>query len=115
MKKCLFVCLVLCCMFVSCEKNPVKGLPSCMYQLIQKIKSQPVWNPPATIHEYEYKGQTVYLISAPCCDQYTTLVDKECRAICSPGGGITGRGDGLCPDFSEKAKLVRLVWKDERK
>lgn len=115
MKKGLFVCLVLSSLLVSCEKDPVNKLPSCISQRIQQIKSQPVWNPPATINEYEYNGQTVYLISAPCCDQYNTLVDQNCNTICAPSGGITGKGDGKCPDFSEKAKFVRLVWRDERK
>lgn len=115
MKKGLFICLVLGSMFVSCERIPGNGLPACITQRIQQIKTQPVWNPPATINEYEYNGQTVYLISSPCCDRPDTLVYKNCDFICSPGGGFTGKGDGKCPDFSEKAKLVRVVWKDERR
>lgn len=115
MKKGLFVCLVLGYMFVSCERIPGNSLPACISQRIEQNKNQPAWNPPASINEYVYNGQTVYLISAPCCDQFNTLVDKNCKTICAPSGGITGKGDGKCMDFEEKAKLVRVVWKDERK
>lgn len=115
MKKVLIVCLVLSSTFLSCKKDGVNDLPLCISKRILLIKIQPVWNPPAQIYEYEYNGQIVYLISSSCCDKYNTLVDKNCKIICAPSGGITGKGDGKCPDFSEKAKLVRLVWRDERK
>jgi hypothetical protein len=39
--------------------------------------------------------------------------DQDCNYICAPYGGITGKGDGNCADFSD-AKYLRLVWKDER-
>jgi hypothetical protein len=33
--------------------------------------------------------------------------------ICSPTGGITGKGDGKCEDFSTKAKHIKLIWKNK--
>lgn len=88
--------------------------PVCIQKRIQEIKREPVWSPPAEISEYTFNGHTVYLITANCCDQFVTVVDTGCAVICAPSGGYTGRGDGRCPDFNEKAKLIRLVWKDER-
>ncbi len=114
MKKILLLFVILNCMFFSCEKNQVNVTPACILQRIEQIKKQPLWNPAAEINEYTYNGKTVYLISADCCDRYSQLVDENCNYLCAPSGGITGRGDGKCADFSEKAKLVRLIWKDDR-
>lgn len=94
--------------------NSTPSTPACILQKIDSIKKQHVWNPPAEIHEYEYEGKRVYAISADCCDQFTTVVDADCKYICAPSGGFTGKGDGKCVDFFNKAKHVRLVWKDER-
>ncbi len=98
----------------SCNSKMVASSPSCIQQKIDQIKKQPKWNPPAQIDEYLYNGKKVYLISADCCDQYITLVDENCNYICAPSGGITGKGDGKCTDFNEKATFVKQVWKDDR-
>lgn len=93
---------------------PSPSTPSCLQQKIDSLKKEPVWNPPAEIYEYEYEGKKVYVMSANCCDQFTTIVDADCKYVCAPSGGFTGRGDGKCPDFFKVAKQLRLVWKDER-
>ena len=98
----------------NCQKQNGSDIPNCIQQKIIQIKAQPKWNPPAEVHEYVYNDKKVYLFSSDCCDQYNTLVDGECNYICAPSGGITGKGDMKCTDFSEKAKHVRLVWKDGR-
>ena len=90
------------------------NIPTCLQQKIDSIKKLPVWNPPASIEQYDYNGKTVYLMSADCCDFFATALDENCNYVCAPSGGFTGKGDGLCKDFNEKAKLVKLVWKDER-
>lgn len=66
------------------------------------------------ILRYEYEGQTVYWESAPCCDQFSTLYDTKGRVICNPDGGITGKGDGKCPDFDKKKANEQIVWQDPR-
>lgn len=114
MKKILLVCLAMNFLFICCKKDRNAGTPECILQRIEAIKKQPIWNPPAEIHEYIYKGKTVYLISSNCCDQYNMLVDENCNNICAPSGGITGKGDGKCPDFQQNSTHIRLVWKDER-
>lgn len=93
-------------------KNP--EVPTCILKIIDSIRHDHVWNPPAEIHEYEKDGNRLFAISADCCDRFTTVVDENCHYLCAPSGGFTGRGDGKCVDFFAKAKHVRLVWKDER-
>ena len=95
--------------------NKNKGkVPTCISQRIEEIKKENKWNPPAEINEYEFQGKTVYLISSNCCDQYNSLVDSDCQVICAPSGGITGKGDGKCNDFTNVAKFTRQIWKDDR-
>src|SRR5688572_23250673 len=91
-----------------------QAIPTCIQQKIDQIKAQPKWNPPAEVNEYIYNDRHVYLFSSNCCDQYNMLYDENCNALCAPSGGYTGRGDEKCTDFKDKAKLVGLVWKDER-
>lgn len=90
------------------------NIPNCIQQKIDEIKAQPKWNPPAKVTEYIYNDKHVYLFSSPCCDQFNMLYSENCTTLCAPSGGYTGRGDGKCADFNEKAKKVRVVWKDER-
>ena len=97
-----------------CSNKVLPGLPPCIQAKIDEIKKQPRWNPPAKVEEYHYNGKRVFLFSSDCCDNFNPLYNENCNPLCAPSGGITGRGDGSCPDFKEKAKLVRTVWKDER-
>jgi hypothetical protein len=96
-----------------CNKQKNKT-PSCIQQRIDQIKAVPEWNPPAEVNEYIYQGKHVYLFSADCCDQFNQLFDSTCTYICAPSGGITGKGDMKCTDFSTTAQFVKLVWKDPR-
>jgi hypothetical protein len=88
---------------------------SCIQQKIEAYKKQPLTNPPMSVYQYNYNGQVVYFVSAPCCDRYSVVYDKECNVICHPSGGITGRGDGKCADFFTARTDEKLLWKDERK
>ncbi|MES1215065.1 MAG: hypothetical protein ABUT20_06090 [Bacteroidota bacterium] len=105
-----------------CGKNKGSGesgqanivIPVCVQLRIDSIKREPVWNPPAQVDEYIYNGKQVFLFSSNCCDQYNILYDSLCNRICAASGGITGKGDGKCADFSSSAKHIRLVWKDTR-
>jgi hypothetical protein len=118
MKYSIFSIAFLVLVFACQRKTPAatgdKGIPTCIQHKIDSIKKEPVWNPPAEIHEYEYEGKRVYLISADCCDFFTIAVDTDCNYVCAPSGGITGRGDGKCKEFGTSAKMIRVVWKDDR-
>ena len=96
-----------------CNKQQNK-IPSCVQEKIDQIKAQPKWNPPASVNEYIYQGKHVYLFSSDCCDQYNQLIDENCNFLCAPSGGITGKGDGKCANFSTASQFVKLIWKDSR-
>jgi hypothetical protein len=96
-----------------CSKRET-GIPACIQKKIDTIMAAPKGNPPAQVSEYVYRGQHVFLFSGNCCDQFNVLYDGNCKYIGAPSGGLTGRGDGKCPDFNDTAKLVKLVWKDTR-
>ena len=113
MKYYLFILAIPLLLSSQCRKIKAE-LPACVQQKIEEIKAEAKWNPPAEVNEYIYNGKHVYLFTSNCCDQYIMLYDGSCNAICAPGGGITGKGDGKCADFYESAKHVKLVWKDSR-
>jgi hypothetical protein len=96
------------------EKDITNNLPPCIVDEIQAIKKESVWNPPATIWQYQYNGQVVYYIPPRCCDIPSILIDEKCNKICSPDGGLSGNGDSNCGDFFEKRTDEKLIWQDER-
>ena len=71
-------------------------------------------NPITRILRYQYEGQAVYYISAPCCDQFSEVFDTKGNLICHPDGGITGKGDGKCRYFEKRKTNEKLVWQDPR-
>lgn len=99
----------------TCKKDDFKDVPVCILEKIKELKTENVSNPPSSVWQYEYNGQTVYFIPQKCCDLPSLLYDKNCNLICSPDGGFTGKGDGKCTDFFEKRTKEKLIWKDDRK
>lgn len=93
---------------------PQNDNPRWIKELVARFESAPVGNPPQSIFRYEYKGQFVYYVPAQCCDQMSILYDSNGKDICAPDGGLSGRGDGQCPDFLKERKDERLVWRDSR-
>ncbi|SHI41202.1 hypothetical protein SAMN02745146_0803 [Hymenobacter daecheongensis DSM 21074] len=81
---------------------------------IQSHLAEPKLNPPIHIYRYRYNGEAVYFETAPCCDQFSTVYDAKGKVLCHPDGGITGRGDGNCADFTKKRTAEMLVWQDPR-
>jgi len=100
----------------SCHKDLVlpKDTPACIKEKIVSIKNEPKRDPKAVVYQYEYKGEKVYFIPSYCCDMFSELYDSNCKLICHPDGGITGKGDGKCPDFFSERKHEKVIWKDPR-
>jgi hypothetical protein len=88
--------------------------PQWLKQRIAAVLAERKRNPITRILRYNYDGRTVYYISAPCCDQYSNVFDTQGKLICQPDGGITGKGDGKCPDFEKNKTNEKLVWQDPR-
>lgn len=91
------------------------GNPDWVNRLIAQFQSEPVGNPPQSIYRYDFNGNTVYYVPPQCCDQFSVLYDASGKVICAPDGGLTGRGDGRCADFSQAAKNKQLIWQDQRR
>lgn len=94
---------------LSCNKDVITTdvCPSCFKAIIKRL------NPPLEIWSYNYNNQIVYLAIADCCDQYDQVYAADCAILCAPSGGITGKGDGKCPNFDEQATDGKLIWKAE--
>jgi hypothetical protein len=86
----------------------------CIETIIAEIEKKPVQNPPTIIWQFNYEGNVVYYIPAPCCDQFNPVYNTKCTLICHPDGGLTGKGDRKCDDFFVLAKNKRIIWKDSR-
>jgi hypothetical protein len=89
--------------------------PEWIKNLVVTYMKDPVGNPPRSIWQYSYKGQTVYYFPPQCCDQFSMLYNAKMQVLCAPDGGITGKGDEKCPDFFQERKDEKLIWKDARK
>lgn len=79
-----------------------------------ELKAKSRQNPAAEITSYLYQGQTVYLVSSDCCDQFNYLYDACGLVLGAPSGGFGGGGDGRFPDFYAQATNPRLLWRDPR-
>ena len=88
--------------------------PAWLTKLIREFEQQPVANPPLSVREFQYRGQRVYYVPPQCCDVPSTLYDSTGAVLCSPDGGMTGRGDGKCADFFQAREQERRVWQDPR-
>ena len=88
--------------------------PAWLNALIADLERQPVANPPALIARYEYKGQTVYYLPPRCCDIPSTVYSATGTVLCAADGGMTGAGDGRCPDFYAERKDEAIIWRDTR-
>lgn len=90
-------------------------LPVCIKALVEKLKSEPVTNPPSKIYSYSFEGKTVFYVPAVCCDNFSDLYNDSCKIIAHPDGGFTGKGDRKAPTFQEEKKNEKLIWEDTRK
>ena len=101
-----------------CQKE-VTPTPACPTNSLQakiaELQAKPKGNPAYTIWQYKWQGQRVYLASdQTCCDQFVTLYDVCFNVLCAPSGGLSGKGDGRCPEFYQQATDEQLVWRDPR-
>lgn len=88
--------------------------PAFVDNLVAQFESGPVANPPGSIWRYTYRGQDVYYVPPYCCDIPGELYDSDGTFICAPDGGITGNGDGKCPDFFDERTGELRIWIDDR-
>jgi hypothetical protein len=83
-------------------------------EMIRELEEEAPANPPAKVYRYFYNDQEVYYLTSRCCDITGKVYDVEGNLLCEPDGGITGQGDGRCPDFAETRTNETLIWEDKR-
>lgn len=88
-------------------------IPKWLMKLIREFEVGRPEDRPERIIRYKYGNEFVYLLEAGCCDQFSRVYDTNGKLICSTGG-ITGRGDGKCPDFFSERKDEKLIWEAKR-
>jgi hypothetical protein len=86
-----------------------QGLPKCIDSIISKAANEQPPIKAEKVELYEWQGKQVYLVSWQCCDFFNEVFDANCKRICAPTGGITGKGDGNCADFLKSAKLIKQL------
>lgn len=82
--------------------------------MIRELEEEEVANPPAKVYRYTYNDREVYYLTSRCCDIPSKVYDVDGNLLCEPEGGITGKGDGRCPDFLETRTNETLIWEDKR-
>lgn len=113
LKKILFF-LSIAILFSSCKSSDLNtDTTDCIEIKIAQFLKNDVTNPPTQIWKWEVDTQVFYYITSDCCDQYNYLFNSNCEIVCAPDGGITGNGDGNCPEFSSEIIKI-LIWEDKR-
>ena len=83
--------------------------------LIEQLSQRPKQNPAAEITQYNFQGQTVYLVTGGGSSSLNYLFDMCGTVLCAASGGPnSGQGDGRCPDFQVTATNPVLIWRDPR-
>ena len=93
---------------------PERSKGDWLQQMIAGFQREPVANPPRKIYKCGYKGAVAYYVPPVCCDQYSALYDVNGLRLCAPDGGMTGGGDGKCPEFCCDTSSSTVVWSDPR-
>jgi len=114
MKTYLLAIIAMIILLTGCSQTSQTANPAWVDRLIEQSESDPVGNPPLSVWRYEYNSQVVYFVPAHCCDISSVVYDVEGNGICAPDGGITGDGDGRCPDFFDQRTDEQLIWQDTR-
>jgi hypothetical protein len=109
------ICTVLLILLLAsaCSRPEVPpGTPPCVRSLIRSLERRHI-SPPASVWRWEIEGESYYYVPPQCCDMPSELYDSDCNRICAPDGGITGQGDGRCPEGlidSLDASSVTVIW-----
>jgi hypothetical protein len=90
------------------------AVPPCIRRMIDSTQRVEPALQLTEVRRYRYNGATVYLVGAPCCDQFNSLYDSACNYLFAPSGGFTGKGDRSHPDFFTVATEDSLIWKKDK-
>ena len=104
------LCFLLLLTVLACAKEDcAPQVPPCL--LDRLLDESPV--PIVEVQRWDIDDDHYFYLVADCCDIPSALFDEDCNFICSPDGGLTGRGDGNCPDFPESFDRT-VIWKKQQ-
>ena len=107
MKQPIFLMLACAMMFAACGKEDNnEGLPECLHDRISEFANSNI----VRIEEYWFQERKVYkqVIASNCYDCPITVVDADCRIVCSCCG-FSGIPEGPVVEF-QHAPFLRVVW-----
>ena len=84
-------------------------LPGWLAKWVAELEAKNFEFPPQSITSYLSQGEIVYYVVRQCCDHFSDLLDADGNLIGHPGGGITGRGDGVTK-FSPSGLEGEEIW-----
>lgn len=104
--------LLLLALYSACggSKAASKEPPKWVTEMIDSFENKVKHSVGASISKYAFDGDIVYYVLMPCCDQFNELYSESGDLLCYPDGGITGKGDGKCPEFDSGAELLETIW-----
>ncbi|MDB4728280.1 hypothetical protein OAF63_05775 [Saprospiraceae bacterium] len=100
--------------FGSCDKDDLPGdLPSCVKSKVEDFQSDQKNCDNASVIEYEFQGQTVYVLSQGNCisDGGATVINSACEDVCFLGG-IAGITDCNGEEFHTVATQTQVIWQN---
>lgn len=96
-----------------CGEEPLDdAVPLCVKQKITQLENEPKRSPAASITMIVTRNKTYFYTPPYCCDFFGELYDDQCNLVCNPDGGISGNGNGNCPDYTVLEE--RVIWEDKR-
>lgn len=96
-------------LFMSCSKS-ISETPACVNDKIADYSKSATCKD-ATVKEYNFQSQTVYVFEPGTCgaDMTSAVINADCKTI-GHLGGITGNTKINGTEFSS-AVFVKIVWK----
>lgn len=94
----------------SCKETAYNTEP-CIDEKIEEFSKSGDTCDGAKVSEFEFKDKTVYLFDLGncCCDYTSEVLDEACTSL-GQLGGIAGNTEIEGLEFSNYARLVRVVW-----
>lgn len=90
--------------------TPTKDIPW-LRDKVKALEQDKERNENVEIYRYDYRNRTVFWITGYGADRPSELYECDGEKVCEPDGGLTGRGDGKCPDFFQRREHETVVWK----
>ena len=89
--------------------SPARDIPW-LRTKIAELEKDKDRNGDVQIFRYDYRNRHVFWITGYGDDRPSELYECDGEKICEPDGGITGKGNGKCPDFFGRRENEHRIW-----